>query len=162
MNHRSALLANDPDKTYRIKVRRRHIWEDALHQFKYKYSPPLHLHVTFLGEPAVDEGGPLREFFGLLLCEISHNNALLCGKVYSRLPTHNMIELSRKTYMHVGIMIAASIIHGGPAPKFFAPCIADYITFGLDHVTPTLEEIPDMSITSKLIKVINTSVYNYS
>ena len=46
-----------------------------------------------------------------------------------------------------------------PAPKFFAPCIADYITFGLDHVTSTLEEIPDMSVTSKLIKVINTSVY---
>ena len=56
-------------------------------------------------------------------------------------------------------MIAASIIHGGPAQNLFAPCIADYITLGLDNVTPTLEEIPDMSITSKLIKVINTSVY---
>ena len=35
-----------------------------------------HLKVTFIGEPAVDAGGPLREYFHLLLRELAENSSL--------------------------------------------------------------------------------------
>ena len=67
----------------------------------------------------MDAGGPLREFFHLLLSEIAQNNTLFCGKVMVRIPKLNMVELSKQTYKCVGAILAASIVHGGPAPKFF-------------------------------------------
>lgn len=152
-DHRNTVLSNNVDYTYRVKVRRKHVWEDALHQFKHKILPSHHIRVTFLGEPAVDAGGPLREFFCLLMSAIGRNNSLFCGEMSSRIPTHNVLELTKNTYKYVGIMIVSSIVHGGPAPRFFAHCVADYIVFGIDHVKPKLEEVLDLVIKNKLRKV---------
>ena len=102
-----------------MKVRRKHVWEDALHHFKSGLPTTKHLRITFLGEPAVDAGGPLREFLQLLMSEIARNNTLFCGDETARVPNHNMVELSKKTYEYVGSMLAVSIVHGGPAPYFF-------------------------------------------
>jgi len=73
------ILSADKDDVFRLKVRRRCIWEDALNYFRRGIPVSKHLHVSFLGEPAVDAGGPLREFFHLLLGEICRNNTLFCG-----------------------------------------------------------------------------------
>ncbi len=59
---------------------------------------------------------------------------LLCGDPTSRTLTHNMNELRKKTYKHVGTMMALSIIHGGPAPAFFSIAVADYIVYGTEKV----------------------------
>ena len=67
-------------------------WEDALCRFKAGISVKKYIKVTFVGEPAVDQGGPLREFFHLLLCDIAQNNSLLCGCETSRVPAHNMLN----------------------------------------------------------------------
>ncbi len=83
-----------------------------------KLSLTKHLKVTFVGEPAVDAGGPLREFFHYILLEIAENDSLLSGSDTTRCSLHNLVELERKTY-YVGVIIALSLIHGGPAPHFF-------------------------------------------
>ncbi len=105
-NHRINGLCITPEQTYRLKVRRKHIWEDALHQFMHKILPTHYIRVTFLGEPAVDAGGPLREFFCLLLTDTAKNNSLFCGEYSSRVPSHNMLELSKKTNV-----LAACLLH---------------------------------------------------
>ena len=106
-------------------VRRKHLWEDALSRFKSGLNERKYIKVTFVGEEAVDQGGPLREFFHLLLCAICGNNSLLCGDEASQFPVHNMLELSKKTYFYIGAMIATSLVHGGSAPQFFSPCVYD-------------------------------------
>ncbi len=50
-------------------------------------------------------------------------------------------------------MLAASIIHGGPAPRFFAHCVADYIVYGIDGAKGRVEEVPNLEIKNKLMKV---------
>lgn len=40
---------------YKLTVRRRHVFRDALIAFQTGLKP---ISVTFIGEPAVDEGGP--------------------------------------------------------------------------------------------------------
>ena len=128
--------------------------EDALHSFKSTgFSASKHLKVTFIGEPGVDAGGLLREFFELLLRQIASNNSLFRGSEISRVPNHNIIELSKKTYFYIGCMFAASIVHGGPGSSFLSHSVADYILKGFDKVNVSFDDVPDLFIREKLIKV---------
>ena len=58
-NHWLDVLYHDPEDKYRLKVRRRAVWEDTLNRLKQGLPIDKYLCVVFLGEPAVDTGGPL-------------------------------------------------------------------------------------------------------
>lgn len=47
----------------RLSVRRKHIWDDLRKATKKRIGPTSNLKIIFLGEPAIDDGGPKREFF---------------------------------------------------------------------------------------------------
>lgn len=47
----------------RITVRRKMLWQDFKRTRNRYYQPDRLLKITFAGEPAVDDGGPKREFF---------------------------------------------------------------------------------------------------
>jgi hypothetical protein len=51
------------------------------------HSPSISKLLFFSGEPAVDVGGPLHEYFHLLLSSITHNNLLFAGDEANRVPT---------------------------------------------------------------------------
>ena len=71
----SKVLSED-SKSYRITVRRGHLFQDTKLSLS-NFEELMHLRVTFLGEPAVDDGGPCQEFFMLLLGDIANNRSLL-------------------------------------------------------------------------------------
>lgn len=152
-------LPVNKDCSQRVVIRRKHFWEDALQHFVSGLDERKYIKVTFVFEPAVDNGGPLREFFLLLLRAISQKNSLFCGSETSRVPVHNMLEL--KTYFHIGVMIATSIIHGGPSPKFFAPFVADYFVYGLSGVRATPSDISDFETQLKILKVFMMLLFVY-
>jgi len=58
-------ISNHVDKKiFRIHVRRKFLWEDFLESRKRPWVKPCHtIKVVFLGEAAIDDGGPKREFF---------------------------------------------------------------------------------------------------
>lgn len=58
--HRAELLYEDGLKAHRITVRRGHILDDTLAALRSGFNEKKHIRVRFLGEPAVDEGGPRR------------------------------------------------------------------------------------------------------
>jgi len=86
--HRGRVL--DPDQSQRITVRRKNIFEDTR---KALERPSKHIRVTFLGEPAVDDGGPRREFFMLLMGVIGNNGSLFQGPPGKRILRHNTCAL---------------------------------------------------------------------
>ena len=94
------------------------------------------LKVTFAGEPAVNNGGPLREFFHLLIKNLSEENKLLCGPYDCRTPRKNIVKFQKNSFFQLGKMIARSmsLVHGGPAPHFFSPAVADFICYGMFKV----------------------------
>lgn len=47
----------------RVTIRRKMVWEDFKRARYRYYQPDRMVKVTFAGEPAVDDGGPKREFF---------------------------------------------------------------------------------------------------
>ena len=56
-SHKLKVLPLEMDgPTTRIVVRRKHIWTDSLHAFKNGLDFDKHIKVTFIGEPAVDQG----------------------------------------------------------------------------------------------------------
>ena len=51
------------EEAVRVTVRRKNIWDDLKRSRECYYTPDRILKVSFSGEPAVDSGGPKREFF---------------------------------------------------------------------------------------------------
>ena len=155
------MLPIDTTVYTRVVVRRKHVLADAMHYFKHVVDYSKYIRVLFVGEPAVDDGGPLREFLNLLVGEIAQNNALFTGTEDCRVPVPNMTELGKATYKYVGSMLAVSLLYGGPAPSFFAPSTAQYIIRGgLDKMeqSAAIFEVPESDICKKLQKV---SIYVY-
>ena len=134
-------------------IHRRHVLADTLHKLRSGLDVTKRLRVTFIGESAVDTGGPLREYFTILMRCIAQNNSLFCGKENSRVPMHNMLELERRTFYFIGSIVALSLVHGGPAPSFFSPAVADYIVHGVQNVRATIDDVPDEQVQQKLMKV---------
>ena len=87
------------------------------------------LEIQFIGEAAVDDGGPRREYFHWGMQELSNNNSIFQGQVNRRVPTHNVQFLCNKEYQDVGRFFALSILQGGTPPRFLAPTIAHYLVF---------------------------------
>ena len=68
--------------------------------------------VAFAGEEAVDDGGPTREFFRLLMREISESS-IFHGSWFS----HDLGLLTSSRYELAGKLVAWSILHGGSGPR---------------------------------------------
>lgn len=72
--------------------------------------------VAFAGEEAVDDGGPTRKFFRLLMREIS-KSSIFHGSWFS----HDLGLLASSRYELAGKLVAWSILHGGSGPRCLSP-----------------------------------------
>jgi hypothetical protein len=88
MEHGSKVIKELDEDVQRITVRRSNLLTDSFRIFsRSKTDLTKRLKVVFLGEASVDEGGPRREFFQLLLKEIFVDSGLLAvwpAKYYSK------------------------------------------------------------------------------
>lgn len=124
-----------------VTIRRSLLWEDTLTLFQNNFPNVSPIVVTFKGEPAMDAGGPRREYFTLLLKHISMDTSFFEGSPERLLPTHNPTALINKEYYCIGKILSASVLQGGPAPQFFAESVAEYWLAGLDGVNVHVEDI---------------------
>ena len=76
---------------------------------------------------------------------------IFSGEEGRRIPRHSMLELENRTYYCVGKVLALSLMHGGPAPRFFARTVVDYIFNGMADASPF--DVPDQAVRESLIKV---------
>ena len=86
--------------------------------------------VEFVGESAIDDGGPRHEYFRWVMKEVQQSNALFQGPENQRVPRHNLQFLSSQQFADVGRFFALSILQGGPTPAFLAPSVARYLLSG--------------------------------
>ena len=143
----------DNEDVQQVHIRRSHVLADAFRYFsKETFCTDKILKVQFFGESAVDDGGPRREFFHLLLHEI-FKSSLFTGYPKNLVPAHNIRAVSENKYFTVGKMIATCIIQGGEVPACFANAVSDYLV--LDRVVSPvcLDDIADHEIKDCLKKV---------
>ena len=87
------------------------------------------------------------------LFALNSQEFLLSREPTRRVLKHNTQAFDREVYYTIGKMIALSIIHGGPAPTFFADPVIDYL-FGEKRLfKASYEDIPDLEIRQKVEKV---------
>ena len=80
-----------------VHVRRNHMWHDALRAIsKPAFNPFLPVCVTFIGEPAVDDGGLHREFFSLVLMKMSEDTTIFQGPPECRSFVYNIQGLQKR------------------------------------------------------------------
>ena len=148
------------DVPARLTVSRSSIFADSVSHFKqrnFDFKKPLK--VTFEGEPAIDGGGPKREFFTIILRALMSSSAtprLFEGRNDIFLPMHNSDALRSNLYKVAGRIVAASIIHGGPGFPHFPKAIFAYFQNPkpndlVDHLTQ--DDIVDADYLDALTKV---------
>ena len=87
LKHHHSEVVNK-DITKRLTIRRAHIFDDAVMALS-TIDEKQQVRIRFLGESAVDDGGPRREFFMLLMGAIANNGSILDGPPNRRLLRHN-------------------------------------------------------------------------
>lgn len=149
----NCFVALIPEDRQRIIVRRKHIWPDARRAFKQPgFNDCIGVNVTFIGEPGQDAGGPTREFFRLVLKNMSEDGSLFTGPSCARALVHNVLALQHNDFHVIGHVISLSLWYGGGAPHFFSRSVVAYLLnepLDVDMV----DEVPDYQIRSSLHKV---------
>ena len=146
----------------RLTVRRDAILSDSISYFKqrdFDFRTPLK--ITFEGEPAIDGGGPTREFFTILTRELLSSSSSIClfeGSGRYVLPIHNTDALRSNLFKVAGRMVTASICHGGPGFPVFSNAVYSYFKNpNPDDLSEYVkqEDVVDVEVIEALNKVIN-------
>ncbi|KAB0803118.1 hypothetical protein PPYR_00088 [Photinus pyralis] len=119
------------------------------------FSPYKKMFVKFsdiegLSEGAIDDGGPTRELFRLVLTYIKDSPMFVGNRKKLSL---NAVALENKHYFEAGRIIALSLIHGGPAPHFVSDFLFSLIV-GDENTKPTFEDVEE-DVRSTLIQLKN-------
>ena len=73
----------------------------------------------------------------------------------------NMKAFRENNYFTVGLMLSTIIMKGAEPPRILSPTICQYISGGLEESDPTIEEFPNLSVRSSLLKVIGHACYAF-
>ena len=141
-----------------VRVRRRHIWKDALSAFaKHDFMAGVLISVHFIGEEAADMGGPRREFLRLLMRSLITESGVLTGSDKRKVFSSSPLLVSQKTYFHAGRMVETSVLQGGPGLKCLTPAVYAYFLGDVDKCRRFVgvEDIPDLEFRDKVKKVLN-------
>lgn len=105
-----------------------------------------------ISEGAIDEGGPTRELFRLVMNYIK-DSQMVVGQRKKHIAL-NASSLSNKHYYEAGRIIALSLVHGGPTPHFFSNSLFSLL-IGEENFSPTFENV-DEKISSTLKQLEKT------
>ena len=132
----------------KFNISRNHLWECAKRAFNTKsFSPTYKMPVKFTddignSEEAVDLGGPNRELLTLLLHYLQ-NSSLFIGNDNNTFMTSNTQMVNDSDYFLAGRIIAVSLVHGGPAPKFFSSILFDALYKDPRNILVKVDNVPD-------------------
>ena len=146
----------------KFNISRGHLWEGAVRGLKRKsFSPANKISVKFtddvgIAEGAVDSGGPMREFFTLII-DWMVNSQLFCGNERQKYLSINANYLSNDYYFHAGQLIAISIVHGGPGPRCFSRSFYHALTNGVLSTSVDVEDVYDFELQGSLSSFVNST-----
>lgn len=152
--HSTVNLKSVDDGILKFVVRRNFLWMDTIRKLRRSTKGLNYpIRVDFLGESAIDAGGPRREFFSLLVsCAAKANVLIGIGGQYTF--SHDIEKLESKEYYYFGQIIALSLLQGGSGPHCFCKPVAEYIAYEAIKSEGDVETIPDYEIREKLKQVL--------
>ena len=95
------MLYADERSAYRITVQCENIMDNTLIPLREGFDEKKHICVHFIGEPAVDQEGPRREY---LMNAVANCGSLLQGPPNRRVLRHNTSAFQVITLLHMNIV----------------------------------------------------------
>ncbi|XP_065901724.1 uncharacterized protein [Dysidea avara] len=133
-----------------LNIRRGDVLNDALSEAKkQKFYNDKHIKVVFVGEGAVDQGVPRREFFRLLAKEFG--SRCMVGKEDYKFWLADVGALQNRDYYYMGVYTVMSILQGGCGVPIMAKPVFDYLS-GIGECTGI--DINESEIPDGLLKII--------
>ena len=106
----------DVDGIYELEIKRMKIWEHTNIKLKRQLKSSLKtIRIVFIGEPAFDAGGPMRELFTLYFDAAARN--IMQGTSSSFTLLHDVKKLNNGDFERFGLLIALALIYGSPGPR---------------------------------------------
>ncbi|XP_046844259.1 uncharacterized protein LOC124438266 isoform X3 [Xenia sp. Carnegie-2017] len=131
-------------KAVRLNVCRKNIWCDFIeYRSSGKVSPTDSVKIVFVGECAIDDGGPKREFFSEML---EHMERRL---FYNGKPINSTVAIMNGDFRFAGEVMVMSLLQSGPASSFISPDVYKYIT----KQALTTEGMPDSKYKEAVKKI---------
>ena len=141
------------DLNANITVSRKSVFastQRAIERKRFTFFKPVV--VAFAGEEAVDDGGPTREFFRLLMREISEFS-IFHGSWFS----HDLGLLASNRYELAGKLVAWSILHGGSGPRCLTSVGYDLQQSVQVILANSVDVVNDMEMKNMLKEFMNCS-----
>jgi hypothetical protein len=133
----------EEERIMTIEIRREFVLIDALKEArKAKFDVKKRLDVRFVGERAIDLGGPKQEFFNLLSSDACH--MFFKGKDNYKFFMNNVTSVQNNDFFYLGMFCVLSISYGGIGMPFFSKEVFEYFSRGACYAFGvSVENIPD-------------------
>jgi len=158
-------LAKQIDGTHisKFNISRSYLWEGTKRAVLRKsFSPKHKVSVKFTddignSEGAVDLGGPMREYFTLMI-QWMMESQLFCGLEHQRFLSFQHKCLEEDDYYVAGVIIAMSLVQGGSGPGCLSPKMFEAIVVNdLRKVEVLVEDVYDYELKTSLDTLQNSS-----
>ncbi|KAL0973680.1 hypothetical protein UPYG_G00209440 [Umbra pygmaea] len=143
----------------RFNINRADVWEGAVRGFKRSsYDPSTDMVVKFTDdegqtEEGVDTGGPRREILTLLMDRL-RSRRIFDGQEHSKFLTFDTAAAKDDEYFLAGRMIAVSMVHGGPGPRFLSKTLYQHLTGGaMSDFEATINDITDEEMKASMLEI---------
>ena len=116
------------DEPISFVVRRNNLVKDVMKKLKLFFGDDKAIRpikVEFVGEPAVDDGGPLREMFSLFYDRVP--DLLMYGQEKSFVFRHDVHHLDQMSFMLLGKFLAIGFLMGATGPHNWSSEMISYI-----------------------------------
>ena len=133
-------------------VRRTNLFTDMMKKMKIFFDDSSELKpitVEFVGEPAADVGGPLREMFTLFY-DIA-GQKLMCGQENNYSFQHDVHKVESGQFEIFGKVTALALLHGFSGPHYFCMPLTQFM-LSREKVNSN-EHVPDYDVKEKLDQI---------
>ena len=115
--------------------------------------------IEFVGEEAVDEGGPLREIFSLVFEDAQKH--IMTGGNNGFTFLHGMRKLADGQIFRFGQLIALSLLHGCPRPRKLIESVVRHMLEFQSFAVPSIynhcsiNTVPDFELQTQHTEINN-------
>ena len=144
----------------KFNISRNFIWEGTKRALSRKsFSPNNKVSVKFTddagkSEGAVDMGGPMKEYF-TLVTQWMLTSQLFCGPDNAKFLSYQASSVEQNEYYYAGLIIAMSLVNGGPGPRCLASKMFQVLVHGQRGIVIDFDEVYDKELQNCLTSLHN-------